>query len=49
MNDYHMLEVAKYSIAMGNAAKEIKELATDITDTNDNEGIYKALKKYQVI
>lgn len=49
MNDYHMLEVAKYSIAMGNAAEEIKKLATDITDTNDNEGIYKALKKYQVI
>lgn len=49
MNDYHMLEVAKYSIAMGNAAEEIKALATDITDTNDNEGIYKALKKYQII
>ncbi|WP_311487498.1 Cof-type HAD-IIB family hydrolase [uncultured Helcococcus sp.] len=49
MNDYHMLEVSKYSIAMGNAAEEIKELATDITDTNDNEGIYKSLKKYQVI
>lgn len=49
MNDYHMLELAKYSIAMGNAAEEIKALATDTTDTNDNEGIYKALKKYQII
>lgn len=45
-NDLEMLKTVKYGIAMGNAMEEVKAIAYDITDTNDNMGIAKALKKY---
>lgn len=45
-NDIEMLQVVGHGIAMGNAANDIKELASDITDTVENEGIAKAFKKY---
>ncbi len=43
-NDIDMLSFAETSIAMGNAPDEVKRHATFITDTNNNEGIYKALE-----
>lgn len=43
-NDKEMLEHAKYSFAMGNAPEELKQYAKAVTDTNDNDGIYKAMK-----
>lgn len=49
MNDYHMIEEVKYGIAMENAMDKLKIGADDITDSNCNEGIYKALKKYNLI
>ena len=36
-------------IAMGNGVDVLKEKATYITDTVDNEGIYKALKHYELL
>jgi Cof subfamily protein (haloacid dehalogenase superfamily) len=42
-NDIDMLSFASTSIAMGNAPEEVKKYATFITDTNNNEGIQKAL------
>ena len=36
-------------IAMGNGVDILKEKATYITDTVDNEGIYKALKHYELL
>lgn len=49
MNDYELVRDSKYGIAMGNAVKAIKDVATFVTDTNDNHGIKKALEKYNVI
>lgn len=31
---------------MGNAADELKEIADDVTEDNNNDGIALALKKY---
>jgi len=37
-NDISMFEYAKYSVAMSNATKKVKDLAYDITFTNDDDG-----------
>ncbi|SCI87838.1 Uncharacterized phosphatase YwpJ [uncultured Clostridium sp.] len=42
-NDYSMFTEFKTACAMGNAIPEIKELAEFITDTNDNDGVAKAI------
>lgn len=49
MNDKEMLEYAKYPIAMGNALDPVKDIAYYITDDNNHDGIYKALKKFGFI
>ena len=46
LNDVEMLKNVKTSVAMGNALKEVKEVATHITDTYDNDGIAKFLTEY---
>ncbi len=45
-NDKEMLEIAGFSIAMGNATEEIKNTAKYTTDTNDNHGLAKAINKF---
>lgn len=45
-NDIEMLKVAGLSIAMGNAENRVKSIADYITDTNNNSGVGKALKKF---
>lgn len=45
-NDMEMIKTVKYGIAMGNAIDSLKSIAYDVTDTNDNMGIAKALDKY---
>ena len=42
-NDKGMIEFAGMGIAMGNAPEEIKLVADYITDTNNNDGVAKAL------
>jgi Cof subfamily protein (haloacid dehalogenase superfamily) len=44
-NDIDMLSFATTSIAMGNAPDAVKKHASMVTDTNNNEGIQKALEK----
>ena len=44
-NDYSMFTEFTESFAMGNAVKQIKEIAKYITDTNDNAGVAKAIYK----
>lgn len=44
-NDYSMFIEFTESFAMGNAVKQIKEVAKYITDTNDNAGVAKAIYK----
>ncbi len=48
-NDIEMLKTVKHGIAMGNGTDQIKAIASDITDDVANDGIYNALKKYNVI
>lgn len=45
-NDLHMIEYAGLGIAMGNAFDEVKEKANYVTDTNDNDGVAKAIEKF---
>ena len=44
-NDFEMVLKAHHGIAMGNAVESVKEVADYVTDTNNNDGIYKALKR----
>ena len=44
-NDIEMLEYAGLAIAMGNASKEVKAIADIVTDTNENNGVIKAIDK----
>ena len=44
MNDYSMFKVCKYRIAMANACKELKEIASFITKTNDENGVMEVLE-----
>ena len=45
-NDMEMIKTVKYGIAMGNAMDSLKQAAWDVTDTNDQMGIAKALDKF---
>ena len=44
-NDVEMLKVAGKGIAMGNAPDDIKAIADAVTDTNQNDGVRKALEE----
>ncbi len=43
-NDIPMFEAVKYSVAMGNAVDELKNIATYVTDSNNEEGIANFIK-----
>lgn len=45
-NDYSMLSRVGYPIAMGNANEEIKELAKDVTLSNDENGVAEAIRRH---
>jgi len=45
LNDLPLFSVADESYAMANAAPELKEIATAVIDTNDNDGVAKWLEK----
>ena len=44
MNDETMLRAAGFSVAMGNAEKEIKDICDFVTLSNDEGGITHAIK-----
>ena len=46
LNDLTMLQTAAVGVAMGNAVPRAKELANYITDTNDNDGVAKAVRLF---
>ncbi|MEI0486841.1 Cof-type HAD-IIB family hydrolase [Brachyspira intermedia] len=48
-NDISMIKHTAIGIAMGNANEEVKKVADYITDDVDNDGIYKALKHFNLI
>ena len=45
-NDVLMFRRSGFSIAMGNASDEVKAQASAVTDTNENEGFAKAVRKF---
>jgi Cof subfamily protein (haloacid dehalogenase superfamily) len=45
-NDVLMFRKSGFSIAMGNASDEVKAQASAVTDTNENEGFAKAVRKF---
>lgn len=45
-NDIPMLEYAGIGVAMANAQQEVKDMADEITDDNDHDGIAKSLYKH---
>lgn len=45
-NDIEMLLAAGIKVAMGNATQDLKNVASYITDTVDNDGIVKAIEKF---
>lgn len=49
LNDREMLAAAGTGIAMGNATSEVKQHADLVTESNNEDGIYKALKKLALI
>lgn len=48
-NDLEMLAGVQYAIAMGNATQQAKGTATYVTDTNNKDGIYKALVHFGLV
>ena len=48
-NDLEMLEYVQYGIAMGNAYPDVLKKARYRTDTIQEQGIYKGLKKFGLI
>ncbi|BBA91970.1 Cof-type HAD-IIB family hydrolase [Streptococcus ruminantium] len=48
-NDFEMLQEIKYSVAMGNGTVKAKQVASFVTDTNNQDGICKALIHFGVI
>ena len=46
LNDREMLEFAGIPVVMGNATPELKRPGWIQTDTNDEEGLAKAIIKY---
>lgn len=49
INDAEMIEFVNIGVAMGNAKEELKNIADDVTDTHDENGIYNSFKKYKLI
>lgn len=45
-NDVEMIQFAGMGVAMGNAPEDIKAKAGYVTDTNNNDGVRKALEKF---
>jgi hydroxymethylpyrimidine pyrophosphatase-like HAD family hydrolase len=45
-NDVLMFRKSGFSIAMGNASDEVKGQASAVTDSNENEGFAKAVRKF---
>lgn len=45
-NDFSMIEYAGIGVAMGNAIEKVKFASDYITDTNINDGVAKAIKKF---
>lgn len=48
-NDVSLIRLCDKGIAMSNGVQQIKQVADYVSDNDDNEGVYKALKYYGLI
>lgn len=48
-NDLEMLAGVKYSVAMKNGTKKVRQTASYVTDSNNKEGIHKALLHFGLV
>ena len=48
LNDVEMFKHADISVAMGQGNEKLKQMATYVTDTIENDGIYKACQHFQL-
>ncbi len=48
-NDLEMIQEADYGIAMGNGTENIKAISDMVTDEMKKDGVYKALKKLNIL
>lgn len=48
-NDYEMIGYTKIGVAMGNATEALKQKATYITKDIDDDGIYHALREFELL
>ena len=46
LNDIDMITHCGYGVAMGNALEEVKAVANEVTDSNENDGVAKILSRY---
>lgn len=46
VNDKEMIKLVKHGIAMGNAVGELKEIASEVTESVDNDGIALSFKQH---
>lgn len=49
MNDFEMLNYVEYGVAMGNASEEFKSHFKYITERIDEDGIYNALNRFELL
>ena len=49
VNDIPMFNSVKYSVCLGNGKEEAKKQAFYVTDTIENDGLYKALKHFELV
>ena len=49
LNDYEMLKAAGFSVAMGNACDECKQIARLVTGTNAEDGVAAAVEKFVLL
>ena len=45
-NDLSMIRAAGTGVAMANADQALKDAADYVTDTNDNDGVAKAIERF---
>ena len=45
MNDYEMLQVCNYGVAMNNACQELKASADNICESVENDGVYYEMER----
>lgn len=46
MNDYRLIRAAGLGVAMGNADEQLKLVADAVTETNEQDGVAKAIQRY---